>query len=437
MKIFNQVLASLLIGCNIFWLFAIPNVTQAAGGLGIMPKPIAGELNRSWFVYTLSPGESITDTVIINNHSDKPMNVAVESLDAANTTGGGFTLVKDMAANRDLGRWIGISSQVVRIAPNQSAEVGFKLTVPSDASVGQHSGAISVYEQVGTTLGQVGLKIRMGARVYVTVPGKVNRKLTFSKVEHKIEKGKLTFFVNAKNDSNINLEPALDIHLRGLFRNIVQSTNENGTYLPGSSLKLEIPWKKSAPKLGYYRVKLVFNTWTTDEVLADGTTKKLPNQTFVYQYSFWVGGRLLLILLAVLVLGWLGFRIAVYLLDKKKYRTKIDIYTVKPNEAIMHVAEAMNIFPQTITKFNRLTWPYTLNAGDKLMLPIGWLTSDELYQKQTTDPMPNFLSYLLSWQTSLYHPTSTNVKTAKVSTKTPPHHRLSSALARRKQPRRR
>jgi len=401
------------------WLVGVvfsAGLTQAqASSLGIMPKTIAGESDRSWFVYTLNPGDSIVDTVMVNNNSDTPATVAIESLDAANTSKGGFTLVENMQANRDLGNWIELTSKTVRIAPHKSAEVSFKLTVPTDANVGQHSGAISIYEQVGTATGQIGLKVRMGARVYVTVPGKVNRKLTFNQVEHKFEQGKLVFYVDAKNNSNINLEPDLDINLRGLFRNTLQVASETGTYLPGSSLDLKIPWTKSTPKLGYYRVKLVFHTWSVDEVLSDGTTTKLPDQTFVYSYGFWVGSKLLLTLLLLLVLGWLGFRTVVYAIDRKKYRTKVDTYTVKPKETVMHVAEATNIFPQAITKFNRLVWPYTLSAGDNLMLPIGWLTPEELSRKSQTEPMPTFGQYLITWQTSLYHPTSNRKSSTKMA----------------------
>jgi hypothetical protein len=55
-------------------------------------------------------------------------------------------------------------------------------------------------------------------------------------------------------------------------------------------------------------------------------------------------------------------------------------------------------------KFNRLVWPYAVNAGDHLMVPTRPLTPDELYQKSQGEFLPAIWQYLLSFRTSLYHP---------------------------------
>jgi len=375
-----------------------------AGSLGITPKPLPNEPLRSWFVYTLRPGETKDDTVVINNHSDKPLAVIIEALDATNTAEGGFTLIDSPDQNQDIGRWIKLDASAVSIAAGKSAEVGFRIAVPSDASPGQHSGAIAIYEKLAGQPSGIGLRIRVGARVYVTVPGKVTRKITIQKVSHEIKDGKLTFAIQAKNESNVNLEPALDINMRSLLRNLHQEENELGTYLPNSSMKLTATWKRSAPKMGYYRVKLVLHTWSVDEVLEDGSKKTLPDMTFSYSFSFWVGGKYLIWLTSFLLLLWLGFRFVIYLLDRIKYRTKVEVHTIQKGETVMHLSERTGVFPQHIVRFNRLVWPYAVNAGDRLMVPTRPLTPDELYQKLQSEFLPPVWQYLLSFRTSLYHP---------------------------------
>lgn len=408
------------LGFSLLWAQASFTPAHAAGGLGILPQPTSTEPSRSRFVYVLKPGEIQDDVVVVNNHSDKPMTVGIETLDAQNTTDGAFTLVTDSKENQDLGTWITPSSDTITIPAGASTEVSFRLVVPNDASVGEHSGAIAVYQKSGSTSGGVGLKILIGARIYVTVPGIVTRKLTFDKVSHEFKDDKLLFHIQTTNQSNVNIEPALDIKLRGLFRTYTQVESRNGTYLPNKTLTLNPVWERRAPWFGYYRVNLILHTWSATEVGADGSKTELPDMTFSYSYGFWMGGIYFIILGALLLLAWLALRFTVWWKDRRKFRTKTDVYVVSQGETIMHISEKTGALPQHIVKFNRLVWPYSLNAKDKLMIPTRLLTGDELYQKYQTEFLPNFFSYLISWRSSLYHPSSRQVSSrAAVGAKRP------------------
>ncbi|HCL47449.1 TPA: hypothetical protein DHW58_00455, partial [Patescibacteria group bacterium] len=287
------------------WWLPIFALAQT-GGVGVIPKPVEGQPPRSWFVHTLRPGESTTDTLVINNNSPRTKSVVVEALDAVNTTEGGYTLVKTAADNREVGSWIKLEQTNLILAPNTSAEVPFTITVPGDTGPGQHSGGIVIYERAGGQAGgNINFQIRVGARVYITVPGEITRKLSFDKVDYKIDKSGLTFNITAKNESNINIEPALDIKLQGIFGSRTEEMNENGTYLPGSVMNITKVWDRPAPKFGYYRIAVVAHTWTVDEVQLDGTVKKLPDERFEYKFSFWVGTKYLGWWLLGLGLAWL------------------------------------------------------------------------------------------------------------------------------------
>ncbi len=405
-KLRFSLIALLALSSGLAWSLPI----QAEGGLGLTPKPTANEPDRSWFVYTLHPGTSQTDTMLITNNSEKSINVAVEALDAINTSEGGFALIDSPSQNQDLGLWVTTEVNSIKIPAGKSVEVDFTLKIPENATPGQHSGAIVIYEKAENLPSGVGLKIRIGARIYVTVPGKVVRKLIFEKVSHQIKDGKLLFHIQARNESNVNIEPALDINLRSIFGSYHQEETNNGNFLPNSTIVLNKTWKKHTPLIGYYRAYLTLHTWSVDEILADGSKKTLPNMTFKYSFGFWVGRIYIFMLALFLILGWCGWRLKVYLKDRKKFQTKTETYTVSKGESIIHVSERSGTLPQLIVKFNQLVWPYALNMGDKLTIPIRPLTPEELYRKQQTETMPSLAQYLLSLKSSLYHPRITIAK---------------------------
>ncbi|MFH0905699.1 MAG: DUF916 domain-containing protein [bacterium] len=385
------------------WLFGISNLPVSAAGLGVIPQALPNQPNRSWFVYTMSQGVTQEDAIVVNNHGEKPVTAVLEALDGTSTGSGGFTLVKDASFNQDLGKWIELQRTEVAVPAGGSVEVPFKVTVPSQAGPGEHSGGIVVSEK-SVSSGGMQLKVRVGARMYITVPGPISRKITFQKVTHEFIDGKLHFKVQAKNASNVNLSPTVDIKLRGLIWGLGQSDKDNGTFLPNSTIMLDKTWNHSAPVLGWFRATITLHTLTTEQISEDGSKKSLPNLPFKYSYSFWVGGPLVALLAGIIILGWLIYRLFVYLLDRRKFATKTTVVTVGRNESIMHIAEKTGALPQSIIKFSRLKWPYALNPGDKLLVPNDRLTPDELYRKTQTEFMPAIWRYLISWQASLYHP---------------------------------
>lgn len=381
--------------------FCPPAALAQGGGVGIMPKQLAGEEARSWFVYKLSSGESASDTIVVTNHSDQKKFIQIEALDALTTLSGNYSLVGSPADNKDIGTWVKVDAKRFYISPGVSQEVDFTVTVPQGASVGEHAGGIVVYEVNPLTSG-VNIKARVGARMYVTVPGEVMRKIMFEDVGYLIQDGKLTFHIKAKNESNVKLQPALDITVSGLLGSRRQEEEQNGLYIAGAKMELDKQWDKPAPKFGYYKVKLVFHTGTTEQTLTNGAASTLPDETFEYTLSFWVGTQHLWWLLLVLVLAWLAYRGAVYGSDRRKYRTKFEIYEVSAHESLSKIAEKTGIMVSVIIKSNHLKWPHRTKRGERLLIPKGFLTPAELRKK--TDSMSPIWRYVLTYQLSLYHP---------------------------------
>jgi len=393
-----------------------PAALAQGGGIGIIPKqPEDGEA-RSWFIYTLNAGESVSDTVTINNHSDQKKFIQIEALDGLTTLSGNYSLVENADANQDLGTWVKLDASRIYVAPHSSQEVDFIVTVPEHASVGEHAGGVVIYEINPLTSG-VNIKARVGARMYVMVPGKVARNITFEDVSYSIKDNKLIFYIKAKNDSNVKLEPALDIILSGLFGRITQTEQDAGTYLAGRSIELTREWDRGAPHFGYYRVQFVFNTLSVEQVLADGTKTTLPSETFTHTISIWVGTVYLWWMLGILVLAWLIYRMSTYINDLRKYRTRIEVYTVGAHENLNKISEKTGIMVSVIIKFNHLKWPHRTKKGEQLLIPRGRLASHEVREKQLVERLPDFTKYLLSFRHTHYHPRFLNLTKPKTTPK--------------------
>lgn len=382
----------------------LTQIMLVSADLGILPRQNADEETRSWFVYTLNLGESREDVVVVNNHSEEAMTVVVEALDAVSTSDGGYSLVSSIDDNRDLGNWVELDKTELVIPALSSAEVGFKLTVPQTASVGEHNGGVVVYAKESASAGNLKIQTRVAARIYVTVPGVVERNITFQGATFEMKDGKSIFTIRAKNESNIKLEPALDISVKGLFVAGMQSEDAAGTFLAGSDMVIEREWIKGKPRFGYYFATVALHTWSVKQTLADGSVSNLPNETFTYRFGFWVGSVVWFWILLILILAWLVFRIWVYRNDRNKYLTKFTTHTAKANDTVVRLAEEHRTKPKYIIQLNSLLWPYAINAQDKLLIPKGRLTAEELSAKRAKSPLPSILIYLFSGRLSLYHP---------------------------------
>jgi len=385
--------------------FAFGALPTQAADLGIVPEQVNGEEARSWFAWTLAGGETKRDVLVINNYAEDSFEVVLEALDSVSSRSGNFTLVDSVSQNRDLGRWIDFDQTRVTIAPLTSVRVGFVIRVPQAAGVGEHSGAIVTYAKDPAKSASAQTEEPVVARVYVAVPGAITREVVFTDVTHRVEEGgRLFFSIKAQNRSNIKLEPALDISLRNFFVSATQSEETVGTFLAGDDIVVEKEWARGAPKFGYYTVDVALHTWNTKQILADGTVSTLPDQTYDYHYSFWVIPVLLWRLLFILILSWLSYRIWAYLRDRGNYLTEYVIRTVKKGDTIVKIAEEENVNINRIVRLNALTWPYTVNIKDGLLIPRGRLTFDELCRKRESDPMPRFWVYLFSLKSGLYRP---------------------------------
>jgi len=367
------------------WLLinlAVPANAISASGIGIFPaltKEYTGQ-QRSWFVYEADLGEEIKDQVELRNDTDKPMVVNAAVLDGAVTDDGAYTLVDKVEDNKDIGTWATLSANKVTLAAHQRKLIDLTIKVPLTADVGSHAGGVVIWEDkasagsTGKSAGQLSVVTRVAARLYLTVPGDIVRRLDISNVHHTIEKGVLYFNMSLHNGGNVTLLPVADITLRGIFSQIGEQKNSSfGMLLRETSIDSRTPWQKKAPVFGRFVADFRIHYGEKD---FKGEYVKDEYQDV--RYVFWLVPWMLLlwIILGILLL-WFVRKLWIWILIRKRLGTKTIEHPVKKGETLTSIADIYEVSPKTIAKFNLLKWPYDLLAGDVLLIPQRKLTKEE------------------------------------------------------------
>lgn len=139
---------------------------------------------RALFNYSVEPGDVIADTLHVHVSGSSPIALQVYGSDAFLNDSGVFDVLPAAEVPRDLGSWIEMDHDHVTVQSGDETDIPFTLTVPANATPGDHVGGIVT--SVGSDLdakngGTVRLDRRLGARVYVRVSGALEPGLTVSK----------------------------------------------------------------------------------------------------------------------------------------------------------------------------------------------------------------------------------------------------------------
>ncbi|MBC9005277.1 WxL protein peptidoglycan domain-containing protein [Micromonospora aurantiaca (nom. illeg.)] len=192
-----------------------PSADPGAVRWAVQPSGPGGPTGRNYFTYDLAPGDSVTDHVGVTNLGDRPLTFAVYGTDAYTTTDGAFALLPSDRAATDVGAWIGVERRSWTVQPGRRADIPFRLTVPRNATPGDHTGGvIAAVAQDGVTAdGQrVRLDQRIAARVYLRVAGEVRPAVTVESVRvaydtplNPIGRADLTVTYRIRNSGNVRV----------------------------------------------------------------------------------------------------------------------------------------------------------------------------------------------------------------------------------------
>ncbi|MFI6066686.1 WxL protein peptidoglycan domain-containing protein [Micromonospora sp. NPDC051227] len=182
---------------------------------GVAPSSAKGPNGRPAFTYKLDSGATLTDYVAVTNHSARPLTLNLYASDAFTTAQGGFDLLAGGQKPTDVGAWVRFTGATVTIPSTSRLDIPFTLTVPANATPGDHAGGI-VASLAATTANaqgnQVAVDHRVGARIYLRVTGELQPALTVEdlRVRHTgspnpLAGGTLTATFTVRNTGNVRL----------------------------------------------------------------------------------------------------------------------------------------------------------------------------------------------------------------------------------------
>ncbi|XTZ15803.1 WxL protein peptidoglycan domain-containing protein [Micromonospora echinospora] len=182
---------------------------------GVAPSNAKGPNGRAAFTYKLDPGATLTDHVAVTNHSARPLTLNLYASDAFTTAQGGFDLLAGGEQPTDVGTWVRVTRRTLTIPSTSRLIVPFTLTVPDNATPGDHAGGIVASLAATAADGQgnqVAVDHRVGARIYLRVTGELRPALTVEdlRVRHTgslnpLAGGTLTATFTVRNTGNVRL----------------------------------------------------------------------------------------------------------------------------------------------------------------------------------------------------------------------------------------
>lgn len=357
------------IGFAFFLIFPQKLGALSFGGVGIRPSTVNG--NRDWFIYKLGPGESAEDYVDIFNNTPEEQRILLNVVDSEPSNIGAFALTGPNMEQKGIGKWVVLDEKEVVLKPEESRSVRFTITLPLDADVGEHSGAITasptrLLKLEGLTGATIGT--RVGARVYNTVPGEIVRKiriLDFSMNEN-VEKREYEFILKVKNEGNVSVSPQARLHIEGwgllnrteFFQN--QVIDREWQLLRNAEVTTN--WQVPIPYFGSYKFYVTLHYEEKENEPRVLKTEVLARTIIPWRDAAILGA--ILLALVLLIVGLILYR-------KRKYSGKgWSEYVVGEKDNVMALAQKCHIPWKMLVKVNKIKKPYFLSPGATILLPV-------------------------------------------------------------------
>ncbi|MEU4619569.1 DUF916 domain-containing protein [Actinoplanes sp. NPDC023801] len=300
----------------------LPAPVPAAPGSGsltwsVSPSGPKGPNGRPALDYKLDPGAIVTDHVAVTNHSKQPLTLRLYAHDAFTTTGGGFDLRAGNATPTDAGLWIKLGRQRITLPASSRVVVPFTLTVPANATPGDHAAGVVASLVAGTTDAagnKVSVDHRVGSRVYLRVTGPLQPSLTVTDVQirtatswNPLKLPRVTATFTIANTGNVRLGGAPSAQIEGPFGLGVRTTTATAVpeILPGGSLTTTVALN-SVPPLFQERLTLEIRPAPADGRTVDPAPVRAASQHVLWLMPW---PQLALIALATaLLVAWLYAR---------------------------------------------------------------------------------------------------------------------------------
>lgn len=207
----------------------------------ISPADEDGPDGRSRIELELDPGETVTEYLAVRNLSATEVDFALSAADGYLTPTGRFNMLPRDRESVDSGTWVSMQDTVA-VAPNGVAILPVEISVPSNATPGDHAAGIaaSIYSWSAGAGATVGVESRVGFRVMVRVGGTIAPGLVMSDLRggynvswNPLEPGSVTLSYALQNTGNVRI--AVDAPADDAGRAGAAGAAETTELLPGDT----------------------------------------------------------------------------------------------------------------------------------------------------------------------------------------------------------
>lgn len=289
----------------------VPAATAVAAtgpSFSLEPVPLAnGQAPRSSFRYTMNAGSTLSDQIRLTNLTNQPEQFEIWTADGYNTPRSGYLSLRPVTyPKKDVGKWISLPvGNGVHVLPAATAAtLTFELTVPPNATPGDHVGGIVALDVSPQTAqnGHTQFAIRQGiaSAVFVHVTGALHPSAAVVGISVAESDPALGFptgssraFVAYRlaNTGNTLLQGHAVVRVTDVFGRTVKTfpSTPVGNFLPGQTFTVVEPKWQPLPFAGPEHVSVRFVP--QGAAVATGAA------------TFWVFPWLLLLVLIVLASG--------------------------------------------------------------------------------------------------------------------------------------
>ena len=236
------------------------------------PSDGVGEDGRAWIERELEPGASVVEHLLVRNLSASPVTFQLSAADGYFTETGRFNMLTSDQDSVGAGTWIDIPDEV-EVPSGGDVIVPFTLTVPDDATPGDHAAGVASSIRSSSN-GEVGIESRVGFRVMTRVSGELAPSLAvasagaFAGSWNPFDPGRLDADYVIENTGNTRLSVAPQIQASALFGlvSFTMSGEPIGEMAPGESRSGTVRVSSVWPLFAYSTTVVASGAPVSDEL---------------------------------------------------------------------------------------------------------------------------------------------------------------------------
>jgi hypothetical protein len=207
--------------------------------------------DRTGFAYTVEPGASVDDALVVANHGDEPLDLAVYAADGYTTESGQLDLLTPDLESTGVGAWLTTGTSEVTVEPGATVELPFTVAVPDDATPGDYTGGVLTSLVQADAAEGITVDRRLGIRVDLRVGGELAPSLavedvhvTYSGTPNPAAGGDATVTYTLHNTGNTALSAHQAVAVSGPFGLLRVDAGEVEAppqLLPGEEWTVSVP----------------------------------------------------------------------------------------------------------------------------------------------------------------------------------------------------